>query len=131
MYAALDLGLDAVTSNLLRNCLTYPWADTGISYLGITLTKSTRGLCANNYTEAKQMLTRETAKLSKHELMVRTTGSIQDVSPAQIALSIPNIVAATFTLIPLSPIHPKPLRVAREKTQEQPHKTYYKTYKTY
>lgn len=63
----LDLVLDAVTSTLLRNNFTYPWADRGITYLGITLTKSTKGLFAANYVKAKQMLLRETTKLSKHE----------------------------------------------------------------
>lgn len=66
-YYILDLGLDAVTSTLLRNNFTYPWADRGITYLGITLTKSTKGLFAANYVEAKQMLLREKTKLSKHE----------------------------------------------------------------
>lgn len=61
----LDLGLDAITSDLLRNFYTYPWADTGISYLGITLTKSVKGLFNNNHTETKQMLIKETTKLSK------------------------------------------------------------------
>lgn len=63
----LDLGLDAITSNLLRNFYTYSWADAGISYLGITLTKYTRNLFSSNYIEAKQTLIRETSKLSKFE----------------------------------------------------------------
>ena len=36
----LGLGLDAITSNILHNLYTYPWADKGIAYLRITLTKS-------------------------------------------------------------------------------------------
>lgn len=63
----LDLGLDAVTNTLIRHNFTYPWADGGITYLGITLTKSTKGLFTANYVEAKQMLLRETTNLSKHE----------------------------------------------------------------
>lgn len=57
----LYLGLDAITSNLLWNRYPYPWTDTGIPYLGITLTKSTKGLFTQNYTEIKQMLIRETS----------------------------------------------------------------------
>lgn len=64
----LDLGLDAVTSNILRNQYVYPWAETGISYLGITLTKSTKGLFNSNYIDTKQMLLQETAKLAKFEI---------------------------------------------------------------
>lgn len=63
----LDLGIDATTSNLLQTQYPYPWADDGIPYLGITLTKSTRGLFAHNYTGAKQMMITETTRLSKHE----------------------------------------------------------------
>lgn len=59
--------MDATTSNLLQNQYPYHWADNGIPYLGITLTKSTRGLFTHNYTDAKQMMISETTKLSKHE----------------------------------------------------------------
>lgn len=61
----LDLGIDGTTSNLLCKLYPYPWAYTGITYLGITLTKSTKALFKNNYIDARHMLLQETAKLSK------------------------------------------------------------------
>lgn len=64
----LGLGLDAVASNILMSEYPYPWADHGIKYLGITLTKSTKGLFTHNYVEARQMLITETSKISKFEL---------------------------------------------------------------
>ena len=63
----LELDLDAVSRNLLQNLYPYPWADTGITYLGIPLTKYSMTLFSNNYVGVKQMLIKETAKLSKFE----------------------------------------------------------------
>lgn len=40
----LDLGLDIVTKNLLAMQYPFQWSESGIEYLGITLTKNPNNL---------------------------------------------------------------------------------------
>lgn len=61
-FHILDLGLNGTTRNLLSNSYPFQWAESGISYLGISLTKSTKGLFKDNFIPFRQKFTSPLSK---------------------------------------------------------------------
>lgn len=64
----LDLGLDGTTRIFLSLSIPYKWAENGIPYLGITLTRSTKLLFQLNYTPFKSQMSKELQNMAKFEL---------------------------------------------------------------
>lgn len=63
----LDLGIDTITRAIISQKYPYPWQDSKISYLGISLPKHTNQLFNTNYLPFKHQFIRELSKLSKIE----------------------------------------------------------------
>lgn len=55
----LDLGLDGTSCNLLQHNYSYLWHEAGIAYLGITLTRSIKGLFKENNISFHQKFSQE------------------------------------------------------------------------
>lgn len=61
------MGVDGTTRNLISTNFPYQWQDSGITYLGITLTKSAKQMFHTNFSPFKNQFAQDLQSLSKSE----------------------------------------------------------------